>query len=114
MLASSHPHNPTCRLEALSIPGLLDAIGLFTDEELVGTEHCRRPGFRHNPVSFFLFLHPCRLSLGAANQAEIFGTAERAEMADVEQTQEMIPFITCEISLVSTSASWFLVSMYLI
>ena len=26
---------PTCRLEALSISGLLDAIGLFTDEELL-------------------------------------------------------------------------------
>ena len=36
------------------------------------------------------------------------------EMADVEQAQKMIPFITCEISLVSMSVSWFLVSMYLI
>ena len=35
------PDNPTCRLEALSIPGLLDAIGLFTDEELVRTELTR-------------------------------------------------------------------------
>ena len=36
-------------------------------------------------------------------------------MADVEQTQKMIPFITCEMSpLVRMSASWFLVSTYLI
>ena len=35
-------------------------------------------------------------------------------MADIEQTQQMVPFVTCEISLVSMSASWFLVSMYLI
>ena len=33
----------------------------------------------------------------------------------LKQTQKMIPFITCEISLGhSMSASWFLVSMYLI
>ena len=35
-------------------------------------------------------------------------------MADVEQTQKMVPFISCEISLISMSASRFLVSMYLI
>ena len=33
VLASGLPDNPTCRLEALSISGLLDAIGLFKDEE---------------------------------------------------------------------------------
>ena len=67
-LAPSLPGKPTCRLEALSITGLLVAIGLITDEELVGTEL--------NLVFFFLFLHPFRHPLGAANQAEIFGTAE--------------------------------------
>ena len=41
VLASSLPGNPTCRLEALSIPGLLDAIGLFADEELVATKLVR-------------------------------------------------------------------------
>ena len=41
MLASGLPHNPTCRLGALSIPGLLDASGLSTDEELVATELVR-------------------------------------------------------------------------
>ena len=35
-------------------------------------------------------------------------------MANVKQTQKMIPFVTCEFLLVSMSASWFLVSMYLI
>ena len=35
-------------------------------------------------------------------------------MADVEQTQMMIPLVTREIPLVKMSASWFLVSMYLI
>ena len=42
-----------------------------------------------------------------------FKTSDRTEIANVEQTQNMIPFITCEISSVSVSASWFLVSMYL-
>ena len=37
-LTSSFPEHPTRRLEALSVPGLLDAIGLFTDEELEATE----------------------------------------------------------------------------
>ena len=41
VLASSLQHNTTCRLEALSITKLLDAIGLFTDEDLVATELVR-------------------------------------------------------------------------
>ena len=35
-------------------------------------------------------------------------------MADIKQIQQMIPLIACEIPLVKMSASWFLVSMYLI
>ena len=35
-----------------------------------------------------------------------FRTICRTEMANVEQTQKMIPFVTCEIPLVSMSASW--------
>ena len=38
----------------------------------------------------------------------------RPEMANIQQAQQMIPLITREISLVKMSASWFLVSMYLI
>ena len=37
LLASGFPEHPTCRLEALSIPGLFHAIGLFIDDELVET-----------------------------------------------------------------------------
>ena len=89
MLASSLAHNATCRLEALSISGLLDAIGSFTDEELVGNRtgpvHRRWPGFRHNPVFFSFLLHPSRHPLGVANQTAIFGTDEGSEMADVQQ-----------------------------
>ena len=39
--ATGFPDNPTCRLEALSFPGLLHAIGLFTAEELAATELVR-------------------------------------------------------------------------
>ena len=58
-----------------------------------GQFHRRWPGFRHNPVIFFLFLHPLSHRSGAAGQAEILGTAE--------------PFV-------SISGIWCLVSMYLI
>ena len=34
----------------------------------------------------------------AANQAEILGAAKKAEMADVEQTKKIIPFVSYEVS----------------
>ena len=102
MFAPGFPDNPTCRLEALSIPRLLDAIGLFADEELAGTELTRviiiGLDFATIQCFFFLLFHPLRHRFGTANQAEIFGAAERAEMADVEQMKKNVPFITCEIS----------------
>ena len=70
VLAPSLPDNPTCRLEALSMPRVLDAIGLFTDQEIVALEltrgHRRRLWLRHNPVFFWSFLHPIRHPFGAA------------------------------------------------
>ena len=41
LLASGFREHPICRLDAWSIPGLFDAIGLFTDEELVETVTAR-------------------------------------------------------------------------
>ena len=55
-------------------------------------------GFRQNPIFFSLFLHHFRHPFGAADQAVFFGTADRAEMADVEQMKKVIQLITCEIS----------------
>ena len=50
-----------------------------------------------------------------ASWYRIHQTVNGTEMADVEKTQKMIPFITCEIfPFVNMSASWFLVSIYLI
>ena len=43
-----------------------------------------------------------------------FNTIGGTEMADVEQTQKMIPFITCEISLCQYVCELVLVSLYLI
>ena len=100
MFAPSFPDNH--RLDGLSIPGLLDAIGLFSFEELVGTELTSviAVGLDFATVLFssFLFLCPLRHPVGAANQAEIFGTTERAEMADAERMKKIVPFVTCEIS----------------
>ena len=103
VLAPSFPDHPTCRLEALSIPRLLDAIGLFTNEELVGTELIR---FIAVGLDFatILFSSVCSCTIFAIfsvqpNQAEILGTAERTEMADVEQTKKIVPLVTCEVSL---------------
>ena len=56
-------------------------------------------GFRHNPC--FLLFCSCiffAILFGAANQAEILGTIERAEMADGEQMKKIVPFITWETS----------------
>ena len=77
----------------MSIPGLLDAIGLFADEELVGTCEDR---FIHKFILFLL--HPLRHRFGAANQAGILSAASRAEMADVEQMNKIVPLVTCEIT----------------
>ena len=45
-----------------------------------------------------MFLHPFRHPFGAAEQAAILGAAERAEMADVEHTKKIIPFVTCDVT----------------
>ena len=101
MLASGLPDNPTCRLEALSITKLLGAIGPFTDEELVATELVKfiAVGMDFATILFSsdCFLHPFRHPFGAAYQAEILGAASGAEMADVEQTKKIIPFVTCKV-----------------
>ena len=63
-----------------------------------GQVHHHWPGFSHNSVLFWLFLHPFRHHFGETKEAEILGAAKRAEMADVEQTEKIIPFVPCEVS----------------
>ena len=54
--------------------------------------------FCHNPVFLFLFLHPLR----------------HAEMADVEKWRRLFHSSRVKLPLVKMSASWCLVSMYLV
>ena len=84
----------------MSVPGPLDAIGLFADEELVGTCEDRFIAVAFDFAtllsspfcSCILFRH----RVGAAYQAGILSAASRAEMADVEQMKKIVPFVTCE------------------
>ena len=46
-----------------------------------------------------MFLHVFRHRSRPADRAEILSAPEEAQMADVTQTQKMIPFSTCEIAL---------------
>ena len=86
----------------MSIPGLFDAIGWFTDEELVETIDVKfiAVGFDFATIlsSSFMFLHPLRHRFGAASQAEIQSARKKAEMADVEQMKKIVLLITCEIT----------------
>ena len=107
------PDNPIYRLGALSIPGLLDAIGLFTDEELVETK--KRPGSSPlawiSPQSCFLLLVLASFSPPLI-KLKILGT--RPEMADVEQMKKIVPFIHHVWNFLWWSAIRCLVSMCLI
>ena len=63
------------------------------------TGQCVDSFTRHNPVFFFLFLHPFRHPFGAASQDEkILGAAGRTEMAAIKQKKKVVPIITCDIS----------------
>ena len=57
--------------------------------------------FDRHAKSFSSFRHRC-------------DAGSRAKMANIKQGQQMIPLIACEIPFVKMSASWFLVSIYLI
>ena len=85
----------------MSIPKLFDAIGLFTDEELVETETAKfivvSFDFATILFSFFLFWHHFRHRSGAAGQAEIQSAAEGTEMADVTEIKKIVPLTVCEI-----------------
>ena len=73
----------------LSIPGLFDAIGLFTVEEFVETETARFIVVGFDLAS--ILLSPfCSCILFARAQ-------QRAEMADVKQIKKIVPLMACEI-----------------
>ena len=88
--------------EAIGIPGLLDAIGLDADEELVAVEEDRFIAASRDldttiSSSSLCSCNPLR-HCGAAYQAEILSATIGAEMADIEQLKKIVPLITCEVS----------------
>ena len=79
--------------------------------------HSCRSWFCHNLFFFLQFLHPFRHRFGAGYQAGILSAASRAGMADVEQMKKIVGLFhsaRVKLPLVKMSASWCLVSMYLI
>ena len=87
----------------MSIPGLWDAIGLFGDEELVGTWEDR---FIAADFDFAALLSSTLCScilfaivLGQLVKLEFLAPASRAGMDDVEQLLKIVPFVTCEMTL---------------
>ena len=93
----------------LVFSGLSDAVEASTFGSLTRCRHTKFIiGFDSCCDSFFTCISWCSFR-------HRFKTIDGTEMADVDQTQKMIPFITCEISLfASMSASWFMVSINLI
>ena len=75
-------------LRFLSIPGLLDAIGTFADEEVAGIKEDK---FVAVGIDFAIVF-------GAAYQAGVLRAASGAETAHVEQMKKIVPFVTCEIA----------------
>ena len=78
----------------MSIPGLLDAMGLLADEEVAGTceDKFITVDFDYATIlsspscSCILFA----IVFGAAQQAELLSAASRAKMADVEQMKKIV------------------------
>ena len=78
------------RQDTFEYPGLFDAIGLFTVEELVETGTVRFIVVGFDFVTI-LFSPSCSCILFA------IVLKQRAEMADVKQIKMIVPLIACEI-----------------
>ena len=88
--------------EAPDIPRLFDAIGLDAAEELVAIRQEETFIVSRDldtTLSLFVLLLNSFYHRSAVNQAEIFGAAKRAEMANIEQMKKIIRLITRENSL---------------
>ena len=109
-LASGLPDNPTCRLEVLSVPGLLDAIGLSTDEELVETDLVRFITIGLDLATILFSSHcSCILFGNAAKQTERF-LALRRELQWLMLNEQRRLFhssrVTCVWCQCTVSESW--------
>ena len=103
---------------ALIIPGLCDVTGFCTVEELVETVKAKFTvvGFDFATV---LFSPSSSCILFAIVLVQLVTLKFREQQSKLKRLmlnrwKRLFPLITCEMSFVSMSASWFLVSMYLI
>ena len=75
----------------MNIPGLLNAIGIFADEKLVGTKEDKFIAVDfHFATLLSSFLHPLRNLFRAAYQAGILSAGRRAEMVHIEQMKKIV------------------------
>ena len=93
--------------------GLLDAIGIFADDELVWTVEDKFKAVDFDFFFSFLFLYPLSHHFGAANQAGIL-SANGAELLVLNERRRLFHSSRVKFPFVNMSASWCLVSMYLI
>ena len=118
VLASGLPDNPTCRLEALSIRGLLDAIGLFTDKNL---SNQWRPGSSLlawiSPQSCFSSFSSCILfAIVLVQLVNLEFLAQQVELKWLMLNKQRRLFHSSRVKFpsVKMSAIWCFVSMFLI
>ena len=119
VLASGLPDNPTCRLEALSIPGLLDAIGLFTNDELVATELVRfiTVGLDFAQILFSSFCSCILFAILSVMQlSKLRFLAQQRELKGprLNKWRRLFHSSRVKCPFVNVFAIWCLVSMYLI
>ena len=88
--------------KAIDIHGLLDAIGLDAVEEIVANKKIDPSLLIATWTQLFfllLILYPLR-HCRAACQAEILCAASGTDMAGIAQMKKIVPFITCDTSLI--------------
>ena len=112
------PEDPICRLEALSIPGLFDAIGLFTDEELVETETARfiDVGLDFATILLSSFCSCILFATVSVQLVKLKFLAQQRELKWLMLNKRRRLFHSSRVKFpyVNISAIWCLVSMYLI
>ena len=85
----------------MSIRELLDAIGLFADEELAGTCEDRfiAVDFDFATILSCPFCSCILFAIDLEQDIKLLSAGRRAEMADGEQMKKIVPFVTCEVTV---------------
>ena len=117
-LTPGFPEDPICRLEALSIPGLFDAIGLFTDEELVETVDVRfiAVGFDFATILLSSFCSCILFAIVSVQQVKLKFWAQQRELKwmMLNRWRRFLHSSRVKVPFVNKSEIWCLVSMDLI